>query len=173
VNKKFLLIILVLVGAGLGLYAYLGGFNPVTVQVVTTDTHYLAGRYFAGPLNDEKLGELFRQASGNLDAKKVDGVLANIYYNNPEQENDSIKAFIGIKVLDTIAAIPNGYELKRIAGGKKVVQASVQAHYMLSPKKLYPALFDYLKANKLQTTSTYLEIFLDSRHALVQAELKP
>lgn len=164
---------LVLITAGIGLYAYLGGFNAATVVVTTSDTHYIAGRYFVGPLADKELGQLFRQAAENLEAKKVDGVLANIYYNNPEQETDSVKAFIGIKLSDTTATIPNGLELRKVTGGKKVAQASVNAHYMLSPKKLYPALFDYLKKNKLQTQSTYLEIFPDHYHALVQTELKP
>jgi len=174
VNKKFLVIIVVLVAAGLGLYVYLGGFNTATVQIVTSETHYIAGRYFAGPLEDKKLGELFRQAAENLETKKLNGVLANIYYNNPEKQSDSIKAFIGIKITDSASAnLPAGYELRQVVGGKKVVQASVNAHYMLSPKKLYPALFDYLKKNKLTTQSAYLEIFPNHHSALVQTEVRP
>lgn len=164
---------LALISASFGLYAYLGGFNEPTVRVTTSDTHFIAGQYFTGPLADKQLGELFRSAAENLDAKKLQGTLANIYYNNPEQEKDSIKAFIGVKITDTTATLPAGYELRKVAGGKKVVQATINAHYMLSPKKLYPALFDYLKKNKLQTQTTYLEIFPSHQRALIQTELKP
>ena len=172
-NKKFLLLILILIAGTTGLYAYLGGFNTPTVQVSTSKTYYVAGRSYVGLVDEKALGELFREAAKILEKKTLQGSLANIYYNNPEQQQDSIKAFVGISITDTTAALPAGYELRTVVGGKKVVQATVRAHYFLSPDKLYPALFDYIKQNRLQTTQRYLEVFPNQRQALVQAEIIP
>ncbi|GEO03403.1 hypothetical protein AAE02nite_10670 [Adhaeribacter aerolatus] len=171
-NKKFLLIALIVLGFGFSVYAYLGGFSTPEIKVTNVKTRYLAGNYYAGPVEGEQLGQLFRQAAEVLEKKEVPGVLANIYYNNPEKQSDSLKAFIGIMIEDSTAQLPAGYKLQKVAGGK-VVQASVNAHYMLSPKKLYPALFDYLKMEKLKTKQTYLEIFPTDRTAIVQAEIIP
>ena len=49
----------------------------------------------------------------------------NIYYNSPEKQTDSIKAFIGIMITDEAVPLPAGYQLQRLPGGRKVVQASV------------------------------------------------
>jgi hypothetical protein len=171
VNKKFLLIFLIVLGFGLSVYAYLGGFNSPEIRVTTTKTQYIAGMYYAGPAEGEQLGQLFRQAAEALEKKELSGELANIYYNSPEKQTDSLEAFIGIIIQDTTAPLPTGYRLQKLAAGRKVVEASVNAHYMLSPKKLYPALFDYLKKEKIKTKQTYLEIFPTERTAIVQTEI--
>jgi hypothetical protein len=173
VNKKFVIILVSVLVAGLGLYAYLGGFNTPEIKVTTSKTQYIAGKYFAGPVEDEQLGMLFREAAETLEKRELEGVLANIYYNSPEKQTDSIKAFIGIMTVNDSVVLPAGYRLQRLEGGRKVVQASVNAHYLLSPKKLYPALFDYLKKENIKTKQTYLEFFPDHHKAFVQTEITP
>ncbi|MDB5262985.1 MAG: hypothetical protein JWQ14_2266, partial [Adhaeribacter sp.] len=95
-NKRFVLILLTVTVVGFGLYAYLGGFNTPEIKITTSKTQYIAGKYYAGTIEDDQLGTLFRQAAETLDQKKLTGALANIYYNSPENQTDSIKAFIGI-----------------------------------------------------------------------------
>ena len=170
-NKKFVIIVLSILTAGLIFYAYLGGFNTPEVKITTSKTQYIAGKYYAGPVEGEQLGLLFREAAETLEKKAIAGVLANIYYNSPEKQSDSIKAFIGIMIDNAELTLPAGYQLQQLEGGRRVVQASVKAHYLLSPKKLYPALFDYLKANQIKTKQTYLEYFPDQNSALVQTEI--
>lgn len=159
--------------AGFSVYAYLGGFNSPEIKITTSKTQYIAGTYYAGPIEGEELGQIFRKAAETLEKKELSGTLANIYYNNPEKQTDSLKAFIGILIQDTTTQLPTGYQLHKLAGGKKVVQATINAHYMLSPKKLYPALFEYLKKEGLKTRQTYLEIFPNKRTALIQTEILP
>ncbi len=173
-SRKFLLIIFIITAFGIGLYAYLGGFKTATVTKTKSDTVIIAGKYYEGPLNGEELGVLFREAAQLIENKKINGTLANIYYNNPEADQDSIKAFIGIRVTDSASvALPAGYILRRFAGGQPVLQSTVNAHYIVSPNKVYPALFDYLKEHKLKTEPPYLELFPDKNSILVQVKLKP
>ncbi|KAA5544144.1 hypothetical protein [Adhaeribacter rhizoryzae] len=172
-NKFFLGLILLVLVVGFSVYAYLGGFNNPEIKVTTSKTQYIAGTYYAGPIEGEELGLVFRKAAEVLEKKELAGQLANIYYNSPEKQTDSLKAFIGILIQDTTAQLPAGYQLQKLPGGKKVVQATINAHYMLSPKKLYPALFEYLKKESLKNRQTYLEIFPNERSAFIQTEILP
>jgi hypothetical protein len=154
-----------------GYYGYLGGFNTPDIKIMTSTHRYVAGQYYEGPADDPAFGEFFKKASQLQESKTLPGTLANIYYNNPEGKSDTIKAFIGILVPDSRVALPAGYQLRVWQGGRKVVQVSTRAHYLLAPNKLYPALFDYLKANQLKTRSQYLELFPEKNQALVEVVL--
>jgi hypothetical protein len=170
-NKKFLLVVLGLMAVVFGYYGYLGGFDTPEIIITTSKAQYVAGQYYEGPADGEAFGEFFKKAGQLQESKTLPGPLANIYYNNPEEKGDTIKAFIGILVPDAKVALPAGYELRVWQGGRKVVRASTRAHYLLAPNKLYPALFDYLKAKHLKTSSQYLEQFPEKNHAIVEAML--
>lgn len=160
------------VGSGLAIYAYLGGFNAVQVTKTTSETVYVAGQYFAGTMNDKQLGSLFQRAAKLLEEKKMNGHLGNIYYNNPEDNNDSIQAFVGVVVRDSLVKLPANYELRQWPGGQPVLQATVKAHFFLAPNKLYQSLFDYAKDNQLKLSKRYLEEFPEDHYGRVQAQLE-
>lgn len=170
-NRKFVIIVLVLATLVLVFYAYLGGFDQPEITVAKTKLQYVAGKYYEGPVNGKEFGLRFQEASQMVDNKKLAGTLTNIYYNNPEAQDDTIKAFIGVTVADTTQTIPAGYELQKLSGNRKVIEVTSNAHFLLAPNKMYPALFDYLKANNLKTKNHYLEQFPDKGPALLQAEL--
>lgn len=170
-NRKFGFIIVFILLIGFGIYAYLGGFNKVQVIRTTSKPVFIAGRYFEGSMKDKNLGIYFQEAAKLLEEKKIAGYLGNIYYNNPEEAHDSIRALIGVVVPDSLAPLPEGFELRKWPGSKPVVQASVNAHYFLAPNKLYSELFDYAKKNKLNLKKYYLEEFPDTRYGRVQAQL--
>lgn len=172
-SKKFLVVFLGLVAIAFGYYGYLGGFNSPDITRTTSRAGYVAGQYYEGPADNPAFGDFFKKAGQLQESKTLVGSLANIYYNNPEEKSDTIKAFIGILVADSSVALPAGYELRRWEGNKKVVQAAIRANYLLAPDKLYPALFDYLKANQLKTTLPYLEQFPAKDSALVEMMLLP
>lgn len=171
-NRKFPLIIGVLLAVGFGVYGYLGGFNQVKIVSTTSKPTFVAGKYFAGGMKDKAFGNYFQEAAKLLEEKKIAGHLGNIYYNNPEETHDSIRAFVGVIVADSLVKLPPGYELRKWEGGQPVLQASVNAHFFLSPGKLYPGLFEHAKQNNLKLKKQYLEEFLDNRHGQVQAQLQ-
>lgn len=170
-SKKFLLIILTLTAAGFGYYGYLGGFDKPDISVTTSSTAFIAGQYYEGPADNKAFGEYFKKAGQLQESGTLPGTLANIFYNNPEEKSDTIKAFIGIMLPDSSAALPAGYQWRRWQGGQRVVRVSTQAHYLLAPNKLYPALFEYLKEHQLKTRSLYLEAFPAKDRAVVEAVL--
>lgn len=157
---------------GIGIYAYLGGLNSPTVTITTSEPLVLAGQPFEGTVKDDAFGNAFRRAAQLRDSKELDGMLGNVYYNNPESKSDTVKAFIGIVLNDTTAALPEDYELLRIPGGRKVVRSEVDAHYMVGPGKLYSALFDYAKEQNIALESFYVEWFPTDRKGIVEAPVK-
>jgi len=154
------------------LYTYIGGFTAPDVTLATAETKYVAGQPFEGAVKDQALGQAFQKAAQLLKEQKIEGVLGNIYYNDPDKSGDSIRAFIGIIVPDTSAALPAGYTLRTVPGGGQVVRAEVEANVTVAPKKLYAAVFDYAKEEKLQLQDFYLEWFPDEDHGVVEVPVK-
>ncbi len=171
-SRKFLVAIAILVAFGVGIYAYLGGFSGPTVSVTTSEPLLLAGQAFEGTVKDDAFGNAFRKAAELRDSEEMGGVLGNVYYNNPESKSDSIKAFIGLVIQDSTINLPEGYELLRVPGGREVVRAEIEAHYMVAPGKLYEAIFDHAKDNKLQLQDFYVEWFPTDREAVVEVPVK-
>ncbi|MBC5774493.1 GyrI-like domain-containing protein [Pontibacter sp. KCTC 32443] len=171
-SKKFVVAMAIIVAIGVGIYAYLGGFSTPTVTVTTSEPLILAGQPFTGTVKDEAFGNAFRRAAQLRDTKELEGLLGNVYYNNPESKSDSIKAFIGIVIQDSTARLPEGYELLHVPGGRKVVRGEVEAHYMVGPGKLYSSLFDYAEEEKLKLESFYVEWFPSDRKGVVEVPVK-
>lgn len=164
-NKKFLFTGLIIVGLALGFYGWLGGFNSPEITQITTTEMLVAGKEFKGSVKSEELGKLFQEAGKLVEEKKIAGDLGNIMYNNPENQNDSIRAFIGIIVPSKEVKLPAGYELRSVPAGQKALRAQIKAHYMLAPGKIYDAVFNYVKQNNLQARDFFVERFPDTKHA--------
>lgn len=171
-SKKFFIILAVLVGIVASFYAYLGGFNTPQIVVTTSDPMFVAGKYYEGPADEKAFGEIFEEIGQAVEKKIITGTLTNIYYNNPEIQSDTIKAFVGVALSDTTAPIPADYKIRVIAGSKKVLQVTINAHFLLAPNKLYPALFEYLKVNKLEAIPPYLEQFPEKDFAILRVKTK-
>jgi hypothetical protein len=171
-NKKFLFAIFLIIILAAGGYGYLGGFNsPEVKQVVTPEIH-IAGKPYYGSVKSEAFGNLFQEAGKLVENKKISGDLGGVYYNDPEKQNDTIKAFVGVIVPDPSVKLPAGYQIRSFAAGKKALQGDIAAHIILAPNKIYPALFDYAKEHKLVLQDLFIERYPDSRHAEILVWLK-
>ncbi len=159
---------LLLIAAGTGLFAWLGGFSGTTVTSTNSQDLIIAGKAFKGHTKDQALGNTFRQVAQVLDQKELEGVPANIYYNNPDEASDTISAFIGVLLPDTTQRLPADFELRTVPGGRKVLRAEVNAHYMLAPNKLYEALFDYAEKQNLKLEPFYVEWFPENKKGVVE-----
>ena len=156
-------LVLVFTAIGIGIYAYLGGLRTPTVALETTAAPMLlAGQPYVGKVQDQRFGELFREAktmqeNGRLGATRP---LANLYYNDPETAHDTIRAFLGLAVADTTAALPAGWRYRALPAGRRTMHARLAGvSYMLSPGKLYAAAEQAIKAQKLTKQPLYLEQF--------------
>ncbi|UOQ73425.1 hypothetical protein [Hymenobacter cellulosilyticus] len=166
----FLLIFIFTIGAAI-LFAYVGGFKEASVTVTTTDAPvFLAGQAFKGLASDEKFGPLFRSVKDAKDQGRLHGELANIYYNDPAKARDTVRAFIGLVVADTVSQqLPAGYRYRTFAAGQRVVQARITASYLVAPNKLYPAITDAVKQQQLKLKHVYLERFPEQGESEVLA----
>ncbi|UOR04792.1 hypothetical protein MUN82_17835 [Hymenobacter aerilatus] len=155
-------------------YAYLGGFrNPYVQLTTTTQPIYLAGRYFEGKASSAEFGPLFRQAQQVLDNGQLRGSLGNIYYSDPEASDDTVRAFIGLVVADTVSQkLPADYRYRTFPAGQRVVQARIEASYMVAPDKLYSGVKNFMQKQKLTSAKTYLEQFPTDAPAEVLAVVK-
>ena len=157
----FLAIILLTLAAA-GTYVYLGGTRTPTVALETTAAPlYLAGQPFYGAVTGGRFGELFRQAKDAQTQGRPRGDLANLYLNDPETAHDTVRAFIGLAVADTLQPLPAGFRYRLVPAGQRVVAARVTGvSYLLAPNKLYPAALEAVKAQQLtQRGDFYLERF--------------
>lgn len=170
--RKFLYVLAALAAIFLVTYTFIGGFSASDVQVTTSKTMYVAGVPFEGAMQDKQLGEAFQKAGELVKSKKLEGTLGNIYYNNPETSGDSLRAFIGVIVPDSSITLPEGYELRTVPGGRQVVRAETEANITILPKKLYTAVFDYAKENKLKLDDFYVEWFPADNRGIVEVPVK-
>ena len=161
--KYVFLVVILLTLAAAGTYAYLGGMREPTVALETTAAPLLlAGQPYHGLVASDKFGELFRQAKAMQDGHQLPGAttLANLYYNDPETAHDSVRAFIGLAVADTIHPLPTGFWYRVVPAGQRIVAARLAGtSYLLAPDKLYPAAFNLIKQQKLTRRPFYLEQF--------------
>jgi hypothetical protein len=169
--KKFLYIMVGIAIVMLVLYTYLGGFTTPDVAVRPSEKMYIAGIPFNGSLDDERFGNYFRRAAEVVDKGELQGMLANVYYNDPES-NDSIDAFIGIIIPDSAVLLPADYELRVIPAKRNVVHAEANANMALLPRKLYKAVFDYAKENNLKLETFYVEWFPENDKGVVEVPFK-
>ncbi|WP_347159971.1 GyrI-like domain-containing protein [Pontibacter chitinilyticus] len=154
------------------IYTFIGGFTAPDVKLTTSKAMYVAGQPFEGSIKDPALSNAFKKAAEVVQSNTLQGILGNIYYNDPDHSGDSIKAFIGVIVPDSGVALPQGYELRRVPGGRKVVQAEATANVAILPKKLYAAVFDYAKKQKLTLEDFYVEWFPAEDKGVVQVPVK-
>ena len=145
-----------------GAYAWLGGFRQPTAALETTGAPvFLAGQAYTGSARGDGFGPLFRRAKQVLDQGRLPGAaLANLYYNNPETDHDTVRAFIGLAVADTLRPLPAGLRYRLVPAGQRVAAARLTGvSFLLSPNKLYPAALGLVKAQKLAPRNFYLERF--------------
>lgn len=161
--RFFFPLVLVFTAIGLGFYAYLGGLHaPVTAFETTAAPVLLAGQPYAGRVSGSRFGELFREAKTLHDSGSLPGAqaLANLYYNDPEANRDSISALVGVRVADTTARLPAGWRYRVLPAGRRVLHARIGGtSFMLAPGKLYSAADQALQDLKLTRQPPYLEQF--------------
>ena len=160
-----------------GTYIYLGGLRePAVVLETTAAPLLLAGQPYHGPVSAEGFGQLFRQAKAAQEGGPLaGGALTNLYYNDPEKAQDSIRAFIGLAVAgaDSSRPLPPGFRYRLVPAGQRVVAARLRGvSYLLAPNKLYPAAFEFVKARKLTRRPFYVEQFGADEQAQVWVGVK-
>ncbi len=169
-NKKLLIWIgVIFLAAILGSYGYqkLGGFNDPIFKVKEAPTFYLLGKPYHGILADQAFGQLFNDAEKLKSERFKNGLVAGYFYNETEKGTDTIKAFVGLLFEDSIAPI-KGYSMLRI-NERKVVEATVNAHFLVAPANIYQKIKAFGEEQNLTVkASPALEIYPKERQFVIQ-----
>ncbi len=141
--KKALWVVLALVAVVYGFLISQGLYRTLEVQQGEQGGFILVGVDHVGPYME--IGNAFAE----VQAQFPDGEFAGIYYDNPERvEEDSLRAFAGVKVsategLEAIAAHP-GFRLVEVEKGPSLYTdwsgGSGAVSMILGTMKAYPAL---------------------------------
>jgi effector-binding domain-containing protein len=167
-----LVVLLSVVFSALFFYFRIGGFSKKEISVVSSEEYLVAGKSFKGRVKEKEFGELFRDADTLIARNKLTGKawVCGVFLNNPKKEKDTIDAFIGVVLKDTLKSLPEGYSYKRIAP-RKVVRASIKAHYLLVPN-IYPEIEEYAEKNKIQLTVPSIEIYPKEDEVVIEVPVK-
>ncbi|RTQ47500.1 hypothetical protein EJV47_18950 [Hymenobacter gummosus] len=170
--RWFLIIGGALVAVFVGVYVWLGGLKPPTVELLTTEQPvFLAGKPFKGVPNAE-FGKLTGEVAELQRRGTVRGVLGNIFYNDVEKQGQPVEAFVGLVVPDTTQRLPIGYRYRVFAGGQKVLRARTDASFMLAPGQLYSAVKDEAEKRKLKLRNVFVEQYPENGTSEVLATVQ-
>jgi effector-binding domain-containing protein len=167
-----LVVFVSLLFSALFFYLKMGGFTKTDITVVSSREYLVAGKYFKGRIREKEFGKLFKYADTLISKNNLQDKawVCGLFFNNPEKEKDTIEAFIGVVLKDTLATLPNGYSYKKIEP-RKVVRASIKAHYLLVPN-IYPEIEEYADKNKIQLTLPSIEIYPKEDEVIIEVPVK-
>lgn len=133
-TRRFVLIsslILFILSAG---YYYLGGLNPVPIEVAEVPSFALAGRSYRGTTTDAALRKLMQEVHQEVETGKLRGTFMVGYLGNPDRP-DTLNVWVGARLpslADTSEVRQAGWQVRLFAGGK-AMQATVKAHPLVAP----------------------------------------
>jgi hypothetical protein len=174
-NKRFIMLVfaVIIIGSAIYLYSKLGGFSKTTMTVVSSPEYIIAGKPYKGIMKNPAFGRLFEEADTFIIKNKLrdKAWVCGVFYNNPPKDKDTIIAFIGAVVKDTLGAISPGYSYRRIAP-RKVIRANIKAHYLFAPS-IYPDIDNYAEENKIQLKHVpSIEIYPSEDEVVVEVPIR-
>lgn len=147
-------------------YYRMGGFNEPVISETVEGPIYLAGTYFEGHVKDPAMSTLFDSTYAKVERKELSGTLASHFMNDPNASKGMIKAFVGVAFADTLQSLPKGYRW-HVVPRKKSLKASLNAHFMLAPVKIYPAMQELAASKKKKLSDESLELYPSDRQVVV------
>jgi hypothetical protein len=174
-NKRYigLVFAVIIIGSAVYLYSKLGGFSKTTMSVVSSPEYIIAGKPYKGTMKSPAFGRLFQEADTFIIKNKLKDKawVCGIFYNNPLKDKDTLIAFIGVVVKDTLGTISHGYSYRRIEP-RKVIRANIKAHYLFAPS-IYPEIEDYAKENNIQLKQVpSIEIYPSEDEVVVEVPVR-
>lgn len=156
---------------GLFFYNKFGGFNLPEIKVITSEKCMIVGKEYSGKLTSKEFGKLFENAEAFIKEGKLKGQIGGIFYSSPEKTSDSIIAFIGVVVKDSLNDLPDGYSLRTL-DSRKVIQAHIKAHILVAPD-IYPDIEEYAKENKIKSLKVpALEIYPSNEEMFIEVPVE-
>lgn len=173
--KKPFIIVLSIAGALLATlvvwYVRMGGFNTPQVQFTNEGPFFLGGVLFEGRVKDPIMGALFDSTAALVERKEINGTLAAYFYNDPNKADGIVKAFIGVAMADTLQPLPDRWQWI-VVPPRDAVKATLEAHFMIAPVRMYPAMETMAKEMGRTLKEESLELYPSERLVIAISPLE-
>jgi hypothetical protein len=172
--KKVLLLIVLPLSllAGLGYY-WLGGFNPINVEVVRLDERVVVGQAYRGTYGDLALREIFVKARQQQERGAMPGVLTVVNRDAASGSGQEVNQFIGIALSAPIDSLPTGYQRDSLAAGT-YLRARVTANPLVQPRPqaINERLLNYAAKHGLTVSGLPIEVYRTPDTLWVEMEVR-
>ena len=138
---------------------YMGAFASVNISISEKGPYYFVYLEHQGPyyLVMNKIDQVEKYL---VDDKIEFLQAAGIYFDDPAQIPESdLKSYGGFLISDSVS-VKEPYKFQKI-NKRSVIVASIEAHPMVAPFKVYPAFHEWLDNNSnLEITAPPMELYL-------------
>ena len=177
-NKRILILVGLVIFASiiLGLYTWLGGFKDIAINTLTvTDPRILSGIPYEGSIKSQQLDSLFEHTRQLHQQGQLRGDLGAMYFEVPEKmrKRGEIKAVIGVWQADSTQTLPAGFS-RRTIPAPQVVQARIQAHFLVSPSpdEVQEEMRNYAREKKLALENFVMEKYLNDQSIILEIPVR-
>jgi hypothetical protein len=172
---RWLLILTVLLGLSVLVYAFMGGFEKPQIQQVQLPSYLLAGKNYEGEATDKALGKAFEEVENWYQQAGKPGELAAVYYKTlgKDKERNATKAFIGVIVKDSSLKLPAGFSYRRLPGGLGLRAILAPKHIRIAPDQVQKALNDYALSQKRSLQDFVIEHYPENQQFKMEILLMP
>ena len=129
-----------------GFYQYLKSQKPLEIQLENFEKSYVYGEYIEDDWKSDKFKNAFKRADEI--ASKREGISTALYYNDPNEEDGLMKAFVGVAFLEEKENIDYD-DLKKIEK-QEMIFGKITNDYFEIPQRIYMEMEDFAETNALE-----------------------
>lgn len=155
-------------------YYWLGGFNPLQVELVPVDQIYLVGRYFEGRQQSDTIRRYFNEMKEYVQGDTYPGQLVIIYDQEPRGPSGQVKVFVGVRMQKPLKEAAGGLQLRTLEASRAIrISKASHSVVMPNPEDLNKLIADYAREQHLKLRGPSMEIYLPDNRLLVEHPLSP
>ncbi|PWJ39322.1 GyrI-like domain-containing protein [Sediminitomix flava] len=158
-KKIQLWVVLPIIFLSLGLaVSKLGVLDDVGIEVQEQEGFRLVGKEFNGTVDDKKLGKIMEEVYGLSEQTQLQYVV--YYQGNPDQSDEAINIFIGLKTSENLEGDFKELVLKPY----KAVRTEIENSFFApNPANVNKAIKEYAAQHQLKLEDTYIEFYDDNK----------
>jgi predicted transcriptional regulator YdeE len=142
-------------------YIFLGKLQKTSLSQINVPAYLLVGKAYQGRAKDEKLGQIFQQTQQLYDSKTLQGNLVSVYYRTDGSVADSVNAFIGMVVQDSLPQLPEGFVYKKMPAGKGIRgTVKMGSVFALSPEQVQNEITDFARKQNMKLQPFVIEKYI-------------
>ncbi len=146
ISNKFILIGIAVILAFVAIYQYLKWSTPLEIKIEEIKGFEVHGNYFEGDWKDDQIKKYHLLADSI--AKQNGLVSTAIYYNDPNESEGFMQAFIGVNAPDK--ELNPLFEEVRIIEKSSFLSGKISNDYFSIPQRIYLEMQDFAKDKSIE-----------------------